>query len=520
MYNFALPKWNKHISIKTVNIVVTVFYILSIIPMLAIGHFDWLSADDLAQGGPMIKYYESTGNVFATFIMAFYYAFDFYLRWEGTFFPCLMYRFNPCVLGERMYFLVVYVMIAILTFGVCYFFRTLIVHVFKGDKKLANIISMLTLIIMIHSLPANGPRVEMFYWYTGAVDYTFMLGMGLFWIGLLIRAVLCDDKKSRVRKLCWACFWGFWLGGANYLTALSLAVISFLIIVLIVLEKVSFIKLENVDVERKKIFNLLWLPALFNFIGLLASVLCPGNASRAGQTQGFGPIKSIIIAFYYVFEVCINALTRWEVLVLLAIVAIIMWKLAGTLNHRFEHPFIFSIFALGMMAVVIVPPLFALSNVDAGRLRGYIFMNFVLMMVLELMYMLAWGRQKIEGEIYSVRVPEDKDSFAQVGSTVIALLTMILVFGSALCVKADPYYYSWSSAFTDVVNGNAKTFYNENVERLAVLKDDSVKDVVLKPYSVRPEIIAFDDATSDPNEWINYYLAKYYEKNSVVVKSE
>ncbi len=521
MFNYTLPKWDKRIGVKALNIAVTVFYILSLVPMLVIGHFDWLSADDLSLGGPMVRYYESTKSIVGTLFMAFKYTVDLYLSWEGTFFPGLLYRFNPSILGEKMYFLVVYEVLAVLTFGVCYFFRTLIVHVFNGDKHLANIVSMVTLIIMVHSLPAEGPRVELFYWYTGAVDYTFMLGFGLFWIGLLIRAVLWDDGKSRIRKLCWACFWGFLLGGANYLTALSLAVCSFLMVLLIVLEKVGFISLENVDPEKKTIFNLLWIPALFNVAGLVTSILAPGNTQRMGVTDGFGPIKSILIAFYYVFDVCINELMRWEVLALFALLIPVFWKLSKGLNHKFEHPFIFSVFVYGMMAVVIVPPLYALSNVNAGRLRGYLFMNFVIMMVLELMYLTAWARQKFESGHYTSSASQEiDDEFSQIGSFVIAIMTAVLVFGSALSIKPNPYYYSWSSAIADVANGNAQTFYKENLDRLSVLKDDSIEDAVLKPYSARPELLAFDDATSDPNEWINYYLAKYYGKKSVVVRND
>ena len=96
-----------------------------------------------------------------------------------------MFRLNAIAISEKLYFLVAYFMIGILTFGVCYFFKSLIVYGFKGDKYLANAVSMITLIIMVHSLQADGSRVEAFYWYSGAANYIFMFGMGAFWIGFL-----------------------------------------------------------------------------------------------------------------------------------------------------------------------------------------------------------------------------------------------------------------------------------------------------------------------------------------------
>ena len=514
MFNYSLPKWNKKISIRTLNAVVTAIYILSIVPLLVIGHFNWLASDDLAQAGVMSQYYASTGSLLGTFLMGFKYAYQLYMKWMGCYFSNLLFRFNPCIFGERMYFLVVYEMIGALTFGVCYFFKSLIVYGFKGDKYLANIVSMISLIIMIHSLPANGARVEAFYWYTGASNYTFVLGIALFWIGLLIRAVFTEKKSSRIRKLCWACFWGLVVAGINYMTALALAICSVLVMILIVMEKTGFLKLEKVDEDQRRIFHLLWLPGLFNLVGFVINVIAPGNAARQSVTGGFGPIKSVLIAFYYVFDVCINELTRWEVLVLLALLIPVLWKLAGTIEHKFEHPFIFALFSLCMTAAFMVPPLFAIANVAAGRVKANILFIFTIMLVLTLFYWTAWIRQNA-GTFESLTSGDS--SFSKVGTFLMAMLALLLMFGSGLCVKADPYYYAWSSAVTDLANGSAKTFYEESVERLEVLKDDSVTDVVLKQHTVRPELLAFDDVTKDPGDWINTSMANYYGKNSVVL---
>ena len=395
MFNFKLPKWNMRIDIRLLSIVVTVIYVLSVLPLLIIGHYNWIASDDLAQAGVMNQYYSSTGNIVGTIFLGFKYAHEFYKNWMGCYFSDLLFRFNPCIICEKMYFLVIYEMLGMLTFGVCYFFKSVFVYGFKGDKHLANIVSMISLIIVVHSLPAGGPRVEAFYWYTGASNYTFVLGLSLFWVGLMIRAVFTEDSKTRVRKLCWACFWGFVVAGINYMTALGLAISSVIIIILVVSEKTKLLSVDTEDDEQKKIFRKLWIPAAFNLIGFAVNVIAPGNAVRSSAVSGFGPVKSIFIAFYYVFDLCINQLLRWEMMILLAILILVMWKLAGTIKHRFEHPFIFALFAFCMTAAILVPVVFAIGNLDAGRVQANIFFIFVLLLVLVLFYLTAWIRQQM-----------------------------------------------------------------------------------------------------------------------------
>ena len=44
-----------------------------------------------------------------------------------------------------------------------------------------------------------------------------------------------------------------------------------------------------------------------------------------------------------------------------------------------------------------------------------------------------------------------------------------------------------------------------------------MKDAVLLPYSKKPQMLVFDDITEDKEFWINRVMARYYEKESVVL---
>ena len=511
MLSYNIKRLSRQINTKRLSIVMTVLYAISVVPLLFLGHFNWMSADDMSMAYRAHEYYASSGNVLGLLGYILKVTYDEYMTWVGYFFSATLSSLSPGIFNERLYFLVVYEIIFILTLGVCYFFNAFFVHVCKADKHLTNAAAMLTLILIIQSMPAGMPRVEAFYWHSGAINYMFMLGLGLFWVGLLLRSVY-DLSSKRKGKLIWACIWGFLLGGANYMTALELAIISALVLIILLLGRISFIKFETSDVEQKRSISLLWIPACLNLLGFVVSCLAPGNRARGAQVEGFGAVKSILISIYDVFDICINQYSRWEVIVILLILAAVFWKLSENIEHRFEHPFIFLLFALGMAASNIVPPLFATGNIEAGRIMSIFWAEYVVLAVLTVFYFTVWIRQ-------SLKANEGKELTLSVNtSNIIFILAFVLALGSILCVKADPHYYSATSAITDISSKDAKTYKAESLERLAILEDESVVDAVLPVYSVKPRMLFFSDIEEDKDFWINQVVARYYHKNSVVLR--
>ena len=244
----------------------------------------------------------------------------------------------------------------------------------------------------------------------------------------------------------------------------------------------------------------------------MVSCLAPGNRARGAQVEGFGAVKSILISIYDVFDICINQYSRWEVAVILLMLAIIFWKLSGNIEHRFEHPFIFLLFALGMSASNVVPPLFATGNIEAGRIMSIFWAEYVVMIVLTVFYITAWIRQSIETD------KAQELSMTVESSSLVFSLVLVLSVGSLLCIKADPHYYGATSAIADITSGDAGTYKGESLERLEILEDESVTDAVLPEYTVKPEMLFFSDVEEDKDFWINQVVARYYHKNSVVLR--
>ncbi|MFQ8600000.1 MAG: hypothetical protein ACLSAP_05005 [Oscillospiraceae bacterium] len=84
------------------------------------------------------------------------------------------------------------------------------------------------------------------------------------------------------------------------------------------------------------------------------------------------------------------------------------------------------------------------------------------------------------------------------------------------CVMvSDRVTFTSASAVKSLESGEARQYYDVAQQRLVLLKDDSLKDVVLLPYPVKPYVLYFDDITSDPENSRNRHMSKYYDKQSV-----
>ncbi len=507
MFSYNTPKWKYQFNKKHLSILFTAVFVLMLIPMLVMGFYDFPSADDFSMALETHQAFVRTGSVFSAVIASLQKAWIVYSQYEGYFFSIILTNVCPSAFSESLYFLTPFIILGMLVFGVKYFFDALFVRVWKLDKDLTNVAAMITLILMIQCMPKAGPRVEAFYWYSGAINYTFTFGMAFFWLGLLMRAVYDEDEKAKKRKLIWATFWGFWMGGANYLTALELAIISVLILFIVFMVKRGIFKQE---IPWKNI----WIPAVANLIGFACSCFTPGNLVRSAETEHIGAVKSVFLAIYSTFDMMINDMSRWELWVALILLIPVFWTMAGKLHTRFQHPFMFVLFSFLLVSSNMTPPFFAVGNIGAGRLKALGWMEYVLMAVLTAFYLTAWARQQLD-EKYS---DEDGQEFSVLSSFVIAVCLGFLLFGSALSVMPDPEYYSGTSAAMALLDGSAATYRTENDERLVVLKDDSIKDVEFADHTVHPELLFYWDVTPNAGEWVNYATATYYNKDSVKLK--
>lgn len=519
----------RNCDIRRLSHLLIVIYVLSLIPVLVIGKYDYPSADDFSMGLGTRLVYEATGSLFAVAGKILSETVRYYRTWIGYFTSCLFTTVSPATFGEAWYALTPAVILLALHIGVAVFFYALMEKALGMNRYVRRCMTVLALFLMVQRMPEGSLRVEAFYWYSGAGNYTLTFSAGLLYLAFYVLSVCGVRRKNRSLFLVLACIMGFLAGGGNYLSALSFAVVSVLFAVYLVNMKTRQGENSRMGMPGKsglsdrsgggcRIGRL--LPASFYLCGFAVSCLSPGNRIRGGEAEGYGALKSILLSLYYTLSYPLNQWMNWAVLLILALAGVIFWmgfaekttcSGAQAVQLRFSAPFPAAVLAYGIVSCVVTPALYAQGNMDAGRIQSTFWLHAVLVLLL-LEWYLVGGLYRRFSKEQNVSTASGLQNGA--GGFVRAILLFFLVF-SLLAVKGNPDFYTGTSAVSELLDGSAAQYGRENEARLRILKNPREQDAVLPRYTVQPNLLYFEDVSEDPGDWINQKMSEYYGKNSI-----
>ena len=407
-----------------------------------------------------------------------------------------------------------------------YLMHALLVKAMKIDKYVVHSVTMFMLLVTVQRMVGAN---EALYWYCGAVNYTFMHGLSLFFYGAVISMFFETSHKKRTFDVVIACVCGFVVGAGNYMTSLNVAILMITVMLvigfLLLREKriaAGKLKVEDdalrvTSEELKAVWKRLLVPTGFFMAAFLLSCFAPGNSYRAEGATGMNPVKAVLISFYYALDYCLGDWSGWITIVLVAFTAVLFYHGAGKTTFRFPCPLLIVGFSYCVLAAMITPPLFALSNIEAGRLQALIYMMYILLLTLSTCYVAGWVRKRKEAE----RASAVKTYFSMNTCYALAACVGFFFFASALCIVPEPEYYTATSAMMDLLDGDAKAYGEAHKARAEILNDSSVQGaVVFDKLPAEPKLLYFTDITPDASSWENKAMARYYGKESVVRKSE
>ena len=554
----------KSCDLRRLSYLLIVIYALSLIPVLVIGKYDYPSADDFSMGLGTRLVYEATGSLLAVAGKILSETVRYYRTWIGYFTSCLFTTVSPATFGEAWYALTPAVILLALHVGVAVFFYALMEKALGMNRYARRCMTVLALFLMVQRMPEGSLRVEAFYWYSGAGNYTLTFSACLLYLAFYVLSVCGIRSKNRSLFLVFACIMGFLAGGGNYLSALSFAVVSVLFAVYLVKRKTR--QGENSRMGRLCVIGSL-LPAAFYLCGFAVSCLSPGNRIRGGEAEGYGALKSILLSLYYTLSYPLNQWMNWAVLLILALAGVIFWmgfaeiefsganaktggaaasekagetvrdaaapEKAGSgaqaVQLRFAAPFPAAVLAYGIVSCVVTPALYAQGNMDAGRIQSTFWLHAVLVLLLLEWYLVGGLYRRFSKEQNASAVSCLQNASAAsclrnasavsclrngAGGFVRAILLFFIVF-SLLAVKGNPDFYTGTSAVSELLDGSAAQYGRENEERLRILKNPREQDAVLPRYTVQPNLLYFEDVSEDPDDWINQKMSEYYGKNSI-----
>ncbi len=497
-----MKKISEKITEKHMYMAIQIIFWLSLIPILWLALYNYPCADDFTASDSVREAWLTTGSLWRAFVAVMENVKHNYLNWSGVFMSVFWTTLQPSVFGERYYGVVTFITIALLVLGGWYLGKVVFRDYLKVKKDTANSIILLYLFMTIQYMPDGN---EGLYWHAGVVNYTWAFAFLLILTGLELSLWKEQKRKKRVIKVVLACIMAVCVGGGNYITALQGCIWLFVINVVFLLQ-VVVVKKQKMNKER--ILEL--IPLLVVCAAFGTSVLAPGNAVRIAGSTGFGPIKAVLVSFLYCLEVPFTMWLKWTFYATVALVIPFMWKALNSIEFEFSYPGIVAILGYGIVSASFTPSLYAQASVDAGRLHDTAYFVFVFVVFVVLFYTLGWLRKNV---FISTDTIESKLSGTR--CSYILWLSIFILFGCIIDGKANGNVNITASAMTSLISGQAEQYRVENEERLEMLYNSEVKNVVFKSFSNPPELLLFEDITPNPGEWINDTMAVYYGKESV-----
>lgn len=487
---------NANLKTKHVSAVLLTVFILTLLPILLLGFYDYPCADDYSYSSATRQVWLQSHSVLQVFKEAVATSASRYETWQGTFTSIFFMALQPAVWTEKAYFITPFLMIGLLSLSVFYLVHVIVVHCLKGTVPESTILSLLILLTVIQCMV---DKTDAFYWYNGSVHYMVPFSFLLLMLAALLSALVNGGKRMIIlSSLC-----AVLVGGGNYVSGLVACVLGVSLLLLVFLQKQRMLQ------NRKAAC----IPVLLLLASFLINMAAPGNRIREETVQGMSPFKSIMVSFRYTLSFAVDEWSDWTVWALVLFSLPFLWKIVKNTTFRFPCPLPVAVYSYCVVSSAFTPAVYATGNIDAGRIRNIIFILYVLLLFLNAGYILGWvchsfrldGKEKETRGILTVNQ-----------RWYVLFASFALIFGIGITVKPNPGYYTTSAAFTELVSGEAKAYGEEMDARIEILRL-SGEDVILPRIQTQPDLLYHSDITPDAEDWSNAAMSRYYGKNSITI---
>ena len=471
-----------------------ILFVVSLIPILLLGRYNVMCIDDYNNGVRVHDIWMATGSLLQSMRTAWQQSMDVYQTWQGTYSSCFLMGMCPMNFRYESAWLVPVLMIGM--FSVSTFaLGKHILHRWLGAEKAGGSFVMLMLLFMYYQV-IEAP-FEGIYWYNGATHYVLMQS---FWFLALtaVSAGLWTDKKSREAAYCViAVILAVIVAGGNLVTALQAEIMMALLVIYAVVT------------NRRKLIAAV-IPFAAGSIGFLINIIAPGNAQRGASYNGAGysAVISILLSFYHAVAFVIRWTPAFVILIWLAILPV-LWKIVKHSQRTFRHPVWVTLGAFCVISAMFTPTLYAAGNVGLSRVDNIIQMVYYLCLFVVTAYWLGFISHRTVGSSVLGTFLEEMGS----GITTVCLLLTFVMW----IFTVDKNTYTSVSALRSLVYGEGRAFYVEVMERYALYTDDTISEVEIPPYSVKPTLFDVEDLSEDPGNWLNLAVTEYYHKAYVKV---
>ena len=545
---------------KKAGIIVSLLFIISLLPVIYVGMFNYATGDDYWYGVHTYRGWVENGLVGALKGSLLTVA-EFYENWQGTWSTMFLFTLSPNHFMEGGYIITVFLALGLLIGSFSYLAHFYLVKKLGFTKGATAAIVCMISYLAIQYIPRTTSGI---YWFNGIMHYT----VPFFWAVLAIvhSHKFLEDKRVKDYIILFINF--FLLGGGSYLAPLAATLTVCLLLVcqlkikvqdksvgqnikkstagnkrgktlffcgVEVIHKKKFFKVKIGRLEFKYELCNLWILAAFlmELIGLAISFIAPGNNVRGGEEFG-ADLKWALQCIYYAIDRGIylgedyflkNAVTTIVYLILAVVIWSQLWR-TDRKKVRFPMPLLFVIYMNGIYWASYTPEIYSRSDVSGGVPNTY-FHIFLIITFANMIYMHGWlqnrllkkWEKKAKKKAVKIESIKSKSIFSQKNfHTCIgipAIIVLVMLFGIA--GKNSEIETTNDYCIQAIKSGQLERYSQVREEQHRILSEGNEKEVVV-PEIAAPYPLLHMLLLEDENDSRNIDRAKYYNKDSVKAK--
>lgn len=488
----------RKITYKKIVIFMLALFAISLLPIIYCSFFDYATGDDLWEGAAAYRVLVNHGSVREFFQTVFEWAKGDYVSWEGNWSSIILWCLEPSIWGEKVYCITPWIALVSICGGTCYFLFYYLKKYLFCESSFILMVSVVVSFMLIQYMPnvRNG-----IFWYTGMVNYIVPYGLCLaafVWIDKFI-------EKGKKRYCAGTALIFAYLGGAGYTPIVLAFEISFLFIIM---------KIFTHKEQKSGRVYWLFLPLILLMVGFFFSAISPGNAVRGGESYYFSLMRVGETILQCLKQGALGGIT-WclsvrPLFLLIPFLMIAIWEQVDIMKSelKFEHP----IFVTGLLFLIscsmYAPGIYSQSEVSGGVVDNIYFV-FLMVYVFEIIYLTCcvkkWFMKSQYCSISKERLEEIR-VFIFLGEIVFCI-----IFGRHLIGNMADY-----TCINFIKSGQLKDYEYQMKERLAILHDPKIEEVVLPEMNDEQGPFMHMALLDDSNAYTNRATARFYGKKSVV----
>ena len=479
--NFA--KWKPYIFLAIL--------LLSLIPLIWLGRYDYPTGDDYYYGAETHLVWQQTGSIIQTLDAACAGVADSYQIWQGTYSALFLMYLAPNAFSNTAYHLVTFVILLLLCGGIFYLLCPLFRRFLPGTCGEWITVSSILSFLCIQTVEF---QCDSFYWYNGSMYYTGFFAVTLFFLGTLFRYL---DNGKRILLLPLLLFAVF-LGGGNYVSLLPCMLLSVTITLLLLLQK------------NKKAY-ICGITSVVLLLSFAVSAMAPGNHVRQSGMWKIPAWKAIAKCLLQGIRYTLAWTGLWWVLAALLLLPVFLRILQKKNGAFFSHPILFTGYAYGLFCSMSCPLFYTMNSTGPGRAVAIVYYTFLLISFAVFFYWLGYIVRKLQ---MRQNTPE---KMSVLGKLKIARYVAMTVLLAVILFTGVWQETSAAKAIQVLADGEAAAYAAEYEERLLLLNNPEITDVVLTPFIHQPAMIYTGDLPGDPEDPTSKKTAQYFGKNSIYV---